>query len=197
MARRILWPHMRKVITMEQALAGKMISEPLTVFDCSLISDGAAAVVIVPLELATSSSPISRCGFWASRRRRPVTTSRWMRKADITTFWAVREAAEKAYKMAHVSARDIEFAEVHDCFTIAEESSATEDLQDSSRKARGGPYVAEGHTRLRAERPIQRGSGGLQGQGSSGRERPESARSAMWRCKSAGRRASFNWIAIL
>src|SRR6266446_747857 len=45
--------HMRKVITMEQALAGKMISEPLTVFDCSLISDGAAAVLIAPLERAS------------------------------------------------------------------------------------------------------------------------------------------------
>jgi acetyl-CoA C-acetyltransferase len=45
--------HMRKVITMEQALAGKPISEPLTVFDCSLISDGAAAALIVPLERAS------------------------------------------------------------------------------------------------------------------------------------------------
>ena len=41
--------HMRKVITMEQALAGKPIAEPLTVFDCSLVSDGAAAVVLAPL----------------------------------------------------------------------------------------------------------------------------------------------------
>src|SRR5579862_5830535 len=45
--------HMRKVITMEQALAGKPIADPLTVYDCSLISDGAAAVMIVPLERAS------------------------------------------------------------------------------------------------------------------------------------------------
>src|SRR5713101_9357498 len=44
--------HMRKVITMEQALNGKPISDPLTVYDCSLISDGAAAVLIAPLERA-------------------------------------------------------------------------------------------------------------------------------------------------
>src|SRR5579863_8302626 len=44
--------HMRKVISMQQALAGKPISEPLTVYDCSLISDGAAAVMVVPLERA-------------------------------------------------------------------------------------------------------------------------------------------------
>src|SRR6202167_2349529 len=45
--------HMRKVITMEQALNGKPIAEPLTVYDCSLISDGAAAVVIAPIERAS------------------------------------------------------------------------------------------------------------------------------------------------
>src|ERR1700682_3445117 len=45
--------HMRKVITMEQALKGTPISEPLTVYDCSLISDGAAAVLIMPLERAS------------------------------------------------------------------------------------------------------------------------------------------------
>src|SRR5713226_5967325 len=44
--------HMRKVITMEQALNGKPISEPLTVYDCSLISDGAASVLLVPMERA-------------------------------------------------------------------------------------------------------------------------------------------------
>src|SRR3984957_17401147 len=46
------YAHMRKVITMEQALAGKPVSDPLTVYDCSLISDGAAAVMIAPLERA-------------------------------------------------------------------------------------------------------------------------------------------------
>ena len=46
------YAHMRKVITMEQALAGKPIADPLTVYDCSLVSDGAAAVVMAPLERA-------------------------------------------------------------------------------------------------------------------------------------------------
>ena len=151
--------HMRKVITMEQALAGKMISEPLTVFDCSLISDGAAAVVIVPLERASefTDQPVRILGI--------AQTSDYVAldaKADITTFWAVREAAEKAYKMARVTARDIEFAEVHDCFTIAE-IVATEDL-GFIKKGEGGPYVLEGRTRLRAERPVN-ASGGLKAKG--------------------------------
>ncbi|HSP67426.1 MAG TPA: thiolase domain-containing protein [Bryobacteraceae bacterium] len=151
--------HMRKVITMEQALAGKPISEPLTVFDCSLISDGAAAVIIVPLERASefADEPVRILGI--------AQTSDYVAldaKPDITTFWAVREAAEKAYKMAHVSARDIEFAEVHDCFTIAE-IIATEDL-GFVPKGQGGPYALEGRTAFRAERPIN-ASGGLKSKG--------------------------------
>ncbi len=61
--------HMRKVISMEQALAGKPISEPLTVYDCSLISDGAAAVLRAPLS-ARRSLRRRRCGSWGSRRLR-------------------------------------------------------------------------------------------------------------------------------
>src|SRR5437016_1058383 len=147
--------HMRKVITMEQALAGKPIALPLTVYDCSLISDGGAAVVITPLERAKefTDQPVRILGI--------AQTSDYVAldaKADITTFWAVREAAEKAYKMARVTARDIEFAEVHDCFTIAE-IVATEDL-GFVKKGEGGPYVLEGRTCLHAERPVN-ASGGL------------------------------------
>src|SRR5437763_11427594 len=107
--------HMRKVITMEQALKGKPIAEPLTVFDCSLISDGAAAVLIAPLERAAefTDKPVKVLGV--------AQTSDYValdQKDDITTFRAVSSAAEKAYKMAGVTAQDIQFAEVHDCFTI-------------------------------------------------------------------------------
>ena len=116
--------HMRKVITMEQALNGKPIAEPLTVFDCSLISDGAAAVLIAPLERAAefTGKPAKVLGI--------AQTSDYValdQKGDITTLGAVVSAARKAYQMAGVTARDIEFAEVHDCFTIAE-ILATEDL---------------------------------------------------------------------
>jgi acetyl-CoA C-acetyltransferase len=151
--------HMRKTITMQQALAGKSISEPLTVFDCSLISDGAAAVLIAPLERASefTDQPVRILGL--------AQTSDYVAldaKPDITTFWAVREAAEQAYKMAHVTARDIEFAEVHDCFTIAE-IVATEDLGFVA-KGEGGPYVQEGRTCLKGERPVN-ASGGLKSKG--------------------------------
>src|ERR1700724_663769 len=109
--------HMRKVITMEQALNGKPISEPLTVYDCSLISDGAAAVLIAPLERASefTDKPVRVVGI--SQASDNVALDE---KDDITTLRAVKISAEKAYKMAGFKPSDIQFAEVHDCFTIAE-----------------------------------------------------------------------------
>ena len=151
--------HMRKVITMEQALRGKPISEPLTVFDCSLISDGAAAVLIAPLERAAefTDKPVKVLGV--------AQTSDYValdQKDDITTFRAVSAAAQKAYKMAGVTAQDIQFAEVHDCFTIAE-IIATEDL-GFVKKGEGGPYALAGCTRLTGPLPINT-SGGLKSKG--------------------------------
>jgi acetyl-CoA C-acetyltransferase len=151
--------HMRKVITMEQALNGKPISDPLTVYDCSLISDGAAAVLIAPLERASefTDKPVKVLGIAQTSDHVALDE-----KEDITTFRAVVEAAKKAYKMAGVTAADIQFAEVHDCFTIAE-IIATEDL-GFVKKGEGGPYALEGRTCLRGERPVNT-SGGLKSKG--------------------------------
>ena len=151
--------HMRKVITMEQALAGKPISEPLTVYDCSLISDGAAAVLLAPLERAAefTSKAVRILGI--------AQTSDYVAldaKDDITTFRAVRSAGEKAYKMAGLGPKDIQFAELHDCFTIAE-IIACEDL-GFAEKGHGGPYALAGNTSLTGERPINT-SGGLKSKG--------------------------------
>jgi acetyl-CoA C-acetyltransferase len=147
--------HMRKVITIEQALAGKPIADPLTVYDCSLISDGAAAVLIAPLERAHefTNKAVQILGI--------AQTSDYValdEKDDITTFRAVKEAAQKAYKMAGVTPQDIQFAEIHDCFTIA-----TEDL-GFVKKGEGGPYALEGCTSLKGPRPVNT-SGGLKAKG--------------------------------
>lgn len=151
--------HMRKVITMEQALVGKPISEPLTVYDCSLISDGAAAVMLAPLERAAefTSKPVRILGIAQTSDHVALDE-----KDDITTFRAVRTAGEKAYKMAGLGPSDIEFAEVHDCFTIAE-IIATEDL-GFVKKGEGGPYALSGCTSITGARPIN-ASGGLKAKG--------------------------------
>jgi acetyl-CoA C-acetyltransferase len=151
--------HMRKLITMEQALAGKPISEPLTVFDCSLISDGAAAVILVPLERAAefTSQAVRILGVAQTSDHVALDA-----KADITSFTAVRAAAEQAYNMAGLGPADIQFAELHDCFTIAE-IIASEDL-GFVKKGEGGPYALAGHTALTGELPIN-SSGGLKAKG--------------------------------
>jgi acetyl-CoA C-acetyltransferase len=151
--------HMRKVITMRQALAGKPISEPLTVYDCSLISDGAAAVMIAPAERAGefTDKPVMILGIAQTSDSIALDA-----KEDITTFRAVRTAAAKAYKMAGITARDIQFAELHDCFTIAE-IIAMEDLGFVA-PGEAGPYALAGRTCLNGERPVN-ASGGLKAKG--------------------------------
>ena len=151
--------HMRKVITIDQALAGKPISDPLTVYDCSLISDGAAAVIIAPLERASEFAKRSVKVRGIAQASDVVALDQ---KDDITTFRAVKAAAEKAYKMAGVQPSDIQFAEVHDCFTIAE-IVAIEDL-GFVKKGQGGPYSLEGRTCIHGERPVNT-SGGLKAKG--------------------------------
>ena len=151
--------HMRKVITIEQALNGQPIAEPLTVYDCSLISDGAAALVLVPLHKA------SRYG---SRFARVLSVAQTAdnvpldTKADITEFPSVKSAGRQAYEMAEVGPQDIEVAEVHDCFTIAE-IVASEDLGFTT-KGEGGPFAAAGCTAMDGRIPINT-SGGLKSKG--------------------------------
>ncbi|MGH9659726.1 MAG: thiolase domain-containing protein, partial [Bryobacteraceae bacterium] len=147
--------HLRKAITLEQALAGKPVADPLTVYDCSLISDGAAAVLVTTLERA--ARPV--------RVLAVAQASDFValdQKDDITTFPAVRAAARKAYQAAGLEPKDVDFAEVHDCFTIAE-IIALEDLGFVAR-GEGGPYSAAGCTSRTGARPVNP-SGGLKSKG--------------------------------
>ncbi len=151
--------HMRKVITLEQAMAGKPISDPLTVYDCSLISDGAAAVMLVPLDQAKRyTSRFARVLGVAQTSDHVALDT----KKDITEFPAVRSAGEKAYQMAGVGPREIDLAELHDCFTIAE-IVASEDL-GFVEKGQGGPFAAAGCSTIGGPKPINT-SGGLKSKG--------------------------------
>ena len=151
--------HMRKVISLEHALAGKPVAEPLTVYDCSLISDGAAAVVIVPADRALryTTRPV-RIKAVAQTSDHVALDS----KADITEFPAVKSAGQKAYEMAGIGPGNIDLAELHDCFTIAE-IVASEDLGFVT-KGQGGPFAAAGCTALNGRIPINT-SGGLKSKG--------------------------------
>jgi acetyl-CoA C-acetyltransferase len=151
--------HMRKLITMEQALAGRPIADPLTLYDCSLISDGAAAVILAPLERAREFTDQGARILGIAQASDFVALDQ---KQDITTFPAVRAAAYRAYGMAGVGPRDIAFAELHDCFTIAE-IIALEDLGFVDPGC-GGFFSAAGETRRTGSIPINL-SGGLKTKG--------------------------------
>ena len=151
--------HLRKAITLEQAMAGKPIAEPLTIYDCSLVSDGAAAVVLAPLDRAREFS---------SRYAKILAVAQTSdcvpldRKSGITSFTSVESAAKQAYTSAGLGPRDIEVAELHDCFTIAE-IVASEDL-GFVEKGQGGPFAAAGCTGINGTIPINT-SGGLKAKG--------------------------------
>jgi acetyl-CoA C-acetyltransferase len=150
---------MRKVITMEQAMAGKPIADPLNLYDCSLISDGAAAVLLAPAGRAGefTDKPVRVLGIAQASDFVALD-----QKPDITTFPAVRLASAKAYRMAGVGPADIQLAELHDCFTIAE-IVAIEDLGFAPR-GEGGPYTLAGHTARTGDKPVNT-SGGLKSKG--------------------------------
>jgi len=140
------YAHLRKIITLEQALAGKVIADPLTLYDCSLVSDGAAAVVL-------SARPGAVKVLGCAQTSGPVALRD---NAEISHLPSIKAAAEKAYAMAKLTPRNIDFAEVHDCFTIAE-IIAVEEL-GLCAKGEGGPWS---ETR---QKPINR-SGGLKSKG--------------------------------
>ncbi len=138
--------------------ANPVIAWPMRLFDCSPISDGAAALLLVSEELATqfSDTPLYIVG---SGQASDVALHD---RDDVTGLRAAQLAGKEAYGMAGVTPADIQVAEVHDCFTIAE-VIATEDL---SFFAPGEGYQAaeSGGTARLGSKPINT-SGGLKSKG--------------------------------
>jgi len=142
-------------ISIDAVLNSVMVADPLHVFDCSPISDGAAAVVLAPAEIAKkfTDTPI-----YIKASAQASGTLSLHDRPDITTIDATVAAANRAYKMAKVTPKDIDFAEVHDCFTIAE-ICAIEDL-GFVKKGDCGKATMDGMTAIGGKIPINT-SGGL------------------------------------
>ena len=107
------------ILTVEQVMRSSRVADPLKLLDCSPISDGAAAVVLTTRKMKRSieiaSSVVATDTLGLAQRK------------SLTELAATRMASDKAYKIAGVQAADIDVAEVHDCFTIAQ-ILAMEDL---------------------------------------------------------------------
>ena len=151
--------HFRRKITVEDVLNSSPVAHPLRLLDCSPVSDGAAAVILCPLKDAkkyTDKIVKIRGSGQASD------TLALHSREDICTFKSTVLASKMAYKQAKIRSKDVDVAEVHDCFTIAE-ILAIEDL-GFFRKGEGGKAVEEGLTEIDGTIPINT-SGGLKAKG--------------------------------
>ncbi len=148
----------RYEITVEQVLKSAMISDPLTLLDCSPITDGAAAVILVSEEIARKlDNPI-----WVLSTSQATDTLALHNRASLTGLNATRVAARKTYQETGLSSRDIDVAEVHDCFSI-NEIIALEDL-GFCEKGQGGKFVEDGKISRDSEIPVNT-TGGLKSVG--------------------------------
>lgn len=145
----------RKEISLGEVMNSTLIADPLRLFDCSPITDGAAAVVLAPAEIARkhTDAPV-----YVKASAQATDTISLHDRRDITTLDATVHATKKAYEMASIEPKDVDLAEVHDCFTIAE-ICAIEDL-GFVPKGKGGPATEEGMTALDGKIPVNP-SGGL------------------------------------
>lgn len=143
---------------MKDLKANPMIAWPLRLFDCSPVSDGAAAVLLVSEELASkySDSPIFVVGSGQA------SDGALAERESLSSVPAAEKASQNAYAMAGIGPEDIDFAEVHDCFTIAE-IMASEDLGFFPR-GEGWKAAMEGQTARTGSHPINT-SGGLKSKG--------------------------------
>ncbi|HDD57361.1 MAG TPA: thiolase domain-containing protein, partial [Thermoplasmatales archaeon] len=146
-------------ITVDDVINATPVSEPLTLLDSSPISDGAAALILCPLEKAKDYTDKIVKIIGSGQASDSLALHG---REDICTFQSTVEAAEMAYKQAKIKPKDIDVAEVHDCFTIAE-ILAIEDL-GFFKKGEGGKAAEEGVTALDGDKPINT-SGGLKAKG--------------------------------
>lgn len=135
-----------------------MVAWPMRLFDCSPVSDGAATVLLVSEDLARNftDSPLHIIGTGQG------SDGALHSRSTLTSIPSARAAAREAYELAGVGPHDIDLAEVHDCFTIAE-IMATEDLGFFA-PGTGGKAAEEGETSRGGRHPINT-SGGLKSKG--------------------------------
>ena len=151
--------HFRNKLSLEQVLGAGPVAEPLGVLDCAPFSDGAAAVVLGPLETARrhTDTPVRiaasqvACDTMALQHRR-----------DLTTVDSTVAAAQRAFQQARRSPKDVRVAEIHDGYTI----SALVSLEDLGfiEKGRAGPEFATGQFGGGGSLTLNT-SGGLKAQG--------------------------------
>ena len=151
--------HLRKKITIDDVMNSAVVASPLKLYDCCPFSDGASAVILCNEKFAKDHGADYIEVLGSGRGGSPAALQG---REHLTTIPSTRIAADAAFKMAEITPKDIDFAEVHDCFTIAEVVD-TEDL-GFFEKGKGIEAVREDQTKLNGQISINP-SGGLKSKG--------------------------------
>lgn len=149
----------RKEITIEEVMSSRIVADPLKLYDCSAITDGASCVIICKPEIARryTDNFVEIIGTGEGSDAEII-----MERESLTSFFSTKKASEGAYSTAKVEPKDLDFAEVHDAFTI-NEIIAYEDL-GFCKKGEGGAMVDQGAFERDGKLPVNT-SGGLKGKG--------------------------------
>ncbi|MGA2392491.1 MAG: thiolase family protein [Candidatus Lustribacter sp.] len=146
---------MKKPLTMDDYLNARMVVEPYGLYDCSLVSDGAGAVIVTSVERAKTlkQPPVVIKGFGTFNNTRG-----WLVEDHMIRL-AAKQSGEQAYKMAGLSAQDVSTAQIYDCFT----GMVVAQLEDYGfcKKGEGGPFVASGALELGGALPTNTSGGQL------------------------------------
>ena len=148
---------MHKALTMEEALAAPLVVQPLTLYDCCPITDGAAAVIIAAEERARdlTDRPLVYLRGGAQAALHSVSAN-W--PGEHLADWAhLRVAAKKAYATARLTPDDIDVAQTHDCFSISEVIEVEE--LGFCKKGEGGAFAAAGEISLTGKVPVNTDGG--------------------------------------
>ena len=151
--------HLRKKITVDDVMNSAVVASPLKLYDCCPFSDGASAVILCSEKFAKDHGADYIEVLGSGRGGSPAALQG---REHLTTIPSTKIAAEAAFKMAGIAPKDVDFAEVHDCFTIAEVVDS-EDL-GFFEKGKGVEAIREGKTKLNGEISINP-SGGLKSKG--------------------------------
>jgi len=139
----------QRVLTLEECLSARVISSPLKLFDCCANADGASCVILASEEKARK---ITDTPVWVAGVGSATDTLSTTGRTNFTGLTCAVEAARQAYKMAGIGPDDVDVAEVHDCFTIAE-IMAYENL-GFCKPGEGGKLIEESQTYIGGKIPV-------------------------------------------
>jgi acetyl-CoA C-acetyltransferase len=137
------------VLTLEECLAARVIASPLKLYDCCANADGASCVIMASEEKAKK---ITDTPVWVAGIGSASDTLSTTNRTNLAGLTCTIEAAKQAYKMAQIEPKDVDVAEVHDCFTIAE-IMAYENL-GFCEPGEGGKLIEESQTYIGGKIPV-------------------------------------------